>query len=509
MQKKKLDELFQEKFLDFKEAPDNKVWRAIDASLEKKRKKRIIPIWWQLGGIAAVLAIGLLLLNPFAEKQTSNEILVDTQEEVEQPNKNQTESINEYLFDSLKTNNNALTNTELEKTIKSVEKQNATAKSTIKSTKPSQTESSISKDNRSKESNALVDNDSGNDKNGNDMYSKSLSENSITNQTPEETIHNEKGIPKNKIPNNASITATKNLNDNHINSDSLDIKTAITSNETSEKKQEVDEVGKKSIFEELTEENEEIEVASNNTNRWSAGPNIAPVYFNAVGKGSPVNSIFVPNSKSGNINLSYGVSIAYAVSKKLTIRSGINKVDYGYDTEDVAFSSSLGSINNNGQLANIDYAETSNTLTISSEKVSSDKFSTVSNSIDASAKSATREGFMSQQLGYIELPVEINYALLDTKFGINLIGGVSSLFLIDNAVSLTSGDLTTEIGEANNINDLNFSANMGLGFNYKFSPKVRFNLEPIFKYQLNTFSEIDGTFRPYSIGVYSGINFKF
>ena len=217
----------------------------------------------------------------------------------------------------------------------------------------------------------------------------------------------------------------------------------------------------------------------------------------------------MPNSKSGNINFSYGVSVAYAISKKLTVRSGIHKVDYGYDTEDVAFSSSLNALSSNGQLASIDYASTSKTLIISSKKVASDKFSTGNTSADVTAKSATLEGYMSQQLGYLELPLEVNYAVVDKKFGINLIGGVSSLFLIDNAVSLTAGERTTEIGEANNVNDLNFSANMGIGLNYKFSPKIRFNLEPIFKYQLNTFSEIDGAFRPYSIGVYSGLSFKF
>ena len=245
------------------------------------------------------------------------------------------------------------------------------------------------------------------------------------------------------------------------------------------------------------------------TNRWSAGPNVAPVYFNALGEGSPVNSIFTPNTKSGNINMSYGVTVAYAVTKKLTIRSGINKVDYGYDTEDVAFSSSSSLASKGGQLSTINYAETSNTLTIASNIVTSEKYTTTNLAQDVTAKSPTRDGFMSQQFGYLELPVELNYALLDKKFGVNIIGGVSSLFLIDNAVSLTSGDLTTEIGEANNINDLNFSANMGLGLNYNFSQKVRFNVEPIFKYQLNTFSDVNGTFRPYSVGVYSGLTFKF
>ncbi|MGB3143303.1 MAG: hypothetical protein WBB24_04275, partial [Maribacter sp.] len=82
MQKKKLDELFQEKFSNFKETPDNKVWRSIEASLNKKQKKRIIPIWWTLGGIAAALFIGFLLMNPFVEEKGSESILVDSKKEV-------------------------------------------------------------------------------------------------------------------------------------------------------------------------------------------------------------------------------------------------------------------------------------------------------------------------------------------------------------------------------------------------------------------------------------------
>jgi len=41
MQKKNLDELFRDKLSDFKQTPDNKVWRAIDASLNKKKKRRV------------------------------------------------------------------------------------------------------------------------------------------------------------------------------------------------------------------------------------------------------------------------------------------------------------------------------------------------------------------------------------------------------------------------------------------------------------------------------------
>jgi hypothetical protein len=107
------------------------------------------------------------------------------------------------------------------------------------------------------------------------------------------------------------------------------------------------------------------------------------------------------------------------------------------------------------------------------------------------------------------VPVELNYAVVDRKFGVHIIGGFSSLFLVDNAVSLESNGKTTEIGEANNINDLNFSTNIGFGLDYNISPKVQLNLEPMFKYQLKTFSDTSGSFQPFSLGVYSGLNFRF
>ena len=39
--------------------------------------------------------------------------------------------------------------------------------------------------------------------------------------------------------------------------------------------------------------------------------------------------------------------------------------------------------------------------------------------------------------------------------------------------------------------------------------KVQLNIEPVFKYQLNTFSDTAGNFQPFTIGIYSGLNFKF
>jgi len=79
MEKKNLDKLFQKEFADFKAVPEDKVWAKIEASLDKKKKRRVIPIWWKLGGAAALLAV---LMYVFVPRNTPNgpqqQIISDT-----------------------------------------------------------------------------------------------------------------------------------------------------------------------------------------------------------------------------------------------------------------------------------------------------------------------------------------------------------------------------------------------------------------------------------------------
>src|SRR5690606_2279699 len=77
-------------------------------------------------------------------------------------------------------------------------------------------------------------------------------------------------------------------------------------------------------------------------NRWCVAPNAAPVFFNSLGKGSSIDSQFNNNSKSSETNMSYGITASYAVSKKLSVRSGVNKVNLGYNTNDVVAFQSVG-----------------------------------------------------------------------------------------------------------------------------------------------------------------------
>ena len=236
--------------------------------------------------------------------------------------------------------------------------------------------------------------------------------------------------------------------------------------------------------------------------RWKAASNIAPVYFNTLGKGSSIHPQFNNNSKTGNINISYGVSGSYAINKKLSVRAGVNKVNLGYSTNNVVVFNNIGVSSDTQLLRNIDFNQTAQNLSF----ISAEEFnfvqvpSVLSNVIDSSVE---------QKLGFIEVPLELEYNISDKKTSINIIGGFSALFLNDNEVySVIEGE-STLLGKATNINNTSFSANLGLGFDFKITDKFNFNLEPVFKYQLNTFNNTSGDFKPYFIGVYSGLSFKF
>ncbi len=506
MGKKNLDKLYQEKFKDFSKVPDEKVWQQITASLDKKKKsRRIVPFWWKLGGAAAVLAFLIFAINPFeGSVDRQNPTVITDVKKSEEKNASQQHS-------------NVLKNTDsTENAVVDVSREKREPNVSSFNDRPLLKNEEIDKNTvvTSKTTKEQLKTKSQNLENQNTRIAQ--------NKDDDQNIKEREGLVKNGFANNEKevlrATNTKdkeNTSENHLvgrdttgsKSETIDPNKADSNHEavaqTEKENSEIEKekLRKKSIFDEI-EALEKEEVAENKEGKWAVGANVAPVYFNSFGNGSPIHSSFVPNSKSGDINMSYGLSVSYQISKRLSLRSGVNKVDYGYDTNDVEFSSSLAS-STNGEITNINYTQTSENLVVESSKSSNGLVQK-----DAFVEIA-RDGVMAQQFGYLEIPMELNYALINNRFGIDLVGGVSSLFLIDNSVALTSGELTTEVGEANNLNSVNFSTNVGFGINYKVTPKIKLNVEPVFKYQLNTFSNTAGDFQPFSLGIYSGLNFKF
>lgn len=535
--KKNIDQLFKEQFQDFETSPPPAVWDRIEAQLqEQKKERRVLPLWWRVAGVAALIAllltIGASLFNitsspsndivsedgtnvientsegndAFNNQKTSNETKVASEENdvntVENTSDQTVRNTKENTSDT--TLNDAITETQDKTT------------STISNTKTSvtQTKGTLS---RTTTTNKKPNNNYNQPKNASNSYNTTKEAVATSNkpknatQNPSETTPNplvkdpttvvsdKEAVAKTEK--NKSVSNPSEENTIHQNT-SVDSKTAVA--ETSENKTEEN---KKSIFDAI-EENKKLEealaVKEGPANRWAVSPNVGPVYYGSLSGGSSIDPMFADNTQSGDVNLSYGVAVDYNINEKLSVRSGVNNVNLSYATGDVQVASAPASF----ALKNVDYGPSRNAITTVFDKgaplpASGNTFGPIT------PKATGGNAEISQNLQYYEVPLELKYALLNKNFGIEVIGGMSTLFLGNNDIVVNDGDFRTVLGEANNLNSISFTSNIGLGFNYQLSEKFRFNIEPMFKYQLNPYTDSGIDFKPYYLGVYSGLSFKF
>lgn len=501
---KNLDRLFQEKFKDFEVKPPEDIWNGIEAELNKKEKKRIIPIWWKYSGVAALLVISTLLYTNFSETNlNSNPKLKTNTDSVVFENteiKNAQTDSNSLVNKETKSSTNK-TNTESISPIANPIRNNQTV-TTVDSNKRKKGKSTTQ--NNTKSSLKIMDE---NESLQDHQQSKTKPKNEALVINSEKT-NNQKTELSNHNPNQSTTSETAVVvSENQSEIDLNKYKTAEDINKIKEIDSTVvtavaDANVEPNALEELLKEKEKEEKSEElKVNRWQITSAVAPVYFNSTSNGSPIDSQFESNSKEYENSLTFGVGVQYALSKKVSIRSGLNQVSLGYNTNDIVYQATLGksdmnTINTSSDVTSIVVSNKSGGSTSTFQEMT-DHFDT------------SNEGVINQQMAYLEMPFEVSYKLLDKKFGIQFIGGISTLFLTDNQVMVKSPGFEFDLGEANNLNQVHFSSNVGLGFNYTFWKSFQANFEPMFKYQLNTFSSDAGNFKPYYIGLYSGISYRF
>lgn len=533
-EKKNIDRLFREKFKDFEAAPPEDLWGNIAQELQERKKKKVTPLWYKLSGVAAVLLLGFLLTLPFFNDDFETNkvpVVLDNKQEIP------AESNSLKIEDDIKTNetvteaeasavNESITHeavAPLKGTIKNNNPVNSKAPGTAVAYEQKQRNSNKNTgqsnrepytDKKLKSNEAVVssnDNNTSSKENAPDNGTGLENNHSINKETLpaskkelaiSEAAGNKTDSPDNSLRNDKNDLLQQEL-ENKANSDSsltvVHADTAVT--------EEVNPLEK--ILQEkengIKDEDEETALADANT-RWNIKPQVAPVFYNSFSEGSPIDGQFASNSKTYEKDISYGVGIDYALTDRLSVRSAVNKVNLSYSTNNVEFYASMSAQTNNVSAAKTDAAN----IVVQNPGTPIQPPTGVSNFTASDFTNQTFNGSMLQQMGYIEVPLELSYGLLESRFGIELIGGMSTLFLDDNSVSVISDQgYMSEVGEASNLNNVSFTTNLGVGFKYRLLPQMEVNFEPTFKYQVNTFSDNPGNFKPYFIGLYSGISFKF
>lgn len=284
-------------------------------------------------------------------------------------------------------------------------------------------------------------------------------------------------------------TNSKNSNEKDVNNKELPKKQKTEENKSIKK-----ELLKKSLLAEVTNKKEENK--TKNVKKWSVTPTFAVLTSNSFSNNSAIDASLNNNTVSGKNTYSYGVKIAYQFTKKWAIQSGIHLQEMQFNTADVPAHSGV-------------------ILATSLENISSLNEQPLS--LDTNGGTDFNSGLgknfnvnINQSIGYIEFPVELSYTFINSKkLNTRVLTGFSTLFLNKNEITAATKNSSQVIGEANNLNTVNFSGNVGLDVNYQLSKKFIFNVNPMFKTQLHTFSKNANGFKPYTIGIYTGIRYNF
>lgn len=210
---------------------------------------------------------------------------------------------------------------------------------------------------------------------------------------------------------------------------------------------------------------------------------------------------------SGIASLSGGLKISISTTKRLAFQTGIFYTRMGQRTEEsniyIPRATMLNAVtpqksNLQGALGKIKGNNYTNAALYRTE------------GIVGLATANNGSGEIEQLFGALEIPLTVRYRLNDNKVKFSVLGGVSGSFIIDNQSYLNYDNQRESLGGTEDIRNFNISTDFGLGVEYPITSKIRFMVEPGFRYYLQSISkDANINFKPYSFSFSTGIGIDF
>jgi hypothetical protein len=255
--------------------------------------------------------------------------------------------------------------------------------------------------------------------------------------------------------------------------------------------------------------------------RWMLGAAVSPLYSFRDAESDVMAGAGV--HESGIVSYSSGVQVSYRGRSRLAFETGIffNKTGVSIGAQGIQMynqNSNYLLFGAGSEMADIKAVTNSvgNIISNSGEIYVNGYKMNAENAPQAAMDFSNLDRFLNsssgieQHLDYLEVPFNLRYSVIDRTIELQLVGGLSTNFLVNNYVTMETSSGTEEIGYLSNIKTVNYSGNAGLGMIYHAGKKLSLMLEPRFRYFLNSIndSSLPST-RPYSLGFYTSLNYTF
>ncbi len=462
-----LGKLFKKQLANIKTSPDVSIWENIEKTLEKKQKRRVGFIWF-FGGLGVLT--GILLLSYFVQSGEVNLEKKDTPTHNESYNEQKQSIENRVLQKQTPSNSNSNGNLErsnYKDTLTNKDFQTDT-KNTIKSTSNKAGQGTGASRNSVSKTTILVSSESRKAtetaSDAQNTFKSSVNENLIS-KTSQQTNKNSKPqiFGENLID---SLSAGENIVDDSIPQNN---KPPLRPRKEKEKEPKQEKI---------------------NPSKWLISLNIGPNYYDYFSKKTPFDESLTAGSGSGQLSYSYGVLLNIPISEKGTFRVGYRISNFTSSVKDA-----ISPISENGNIALLtDAAIERNNLAVPSAILE-----------DLNAGIPFE---IVQNLRYSEIPIEFDYTLFNEKVRVDAMGGLNPMLLGKNAIVLKNKSGMIEVGSSRYLKKFTIAPYVGLGLRYHLSEKLRVDLEPTLRYQIDTFEKEYRNLHPFILSINTGLTLK-
>ncbi len=459
--KKELGAAIKEKLGTLETSPDAAVWSSLKESLEKKKKRRIVPFWLFFGGIA-ILILGFSMGIGMGNFMQSN----NSSENSNTPNVKQeevTSEVEEYSVNSKETDGN-----------KDVATQNDTNVVVILNA-----EQAATYEENNKEKTAKKEPLKQKAKRSNNANNRATASNTgiILIGAPRTTSGlqpSQNNLAINTTKTNADAGSSMNqINDSLIAKTDLATNTMVDNNATENKSitqepaitetRETSVLTKRDSLKEARKKNnlaKQEELAKRNDSLKATGRFMSITAFTGIGTGDLIQNQSSLDGRldfletNNTLTVHNGIRVNFNTGSRFTLRAGVNHYKMytettGINPNDVAISG-LRFVGYNEDASSI------NAFTGTSTNVS-----------------------LEQEFSYLEIPLSVRYDLLENRTLLGLVGGINYAMLLDNKVTLVNGAENLEIGRTTSLIKSSFSVHAGVGIRPRLARNFYLNVEPL------------------------------
>jgi len=214
--------------------------------------------------------------------------------------------------------------------------------------------------------------------------------------------------------------------------------------------------------------------------------------------------------ESSLLAYSSGLGVGYEVFDNLRIRSGLYYSQIGQRLDNVVVSSE--SYTMRGTQGYLQVSNSWGNVELMSDRIQPKPPEDINEygpvSMDATSE-YNLDNTLTQRLEFLKVPLMMEVRILDTKIGLDIIGGFNANFLINNGVYMRTPEKNQYVGETTGLEKVNYSSVLGFGFNYDISDHTKFFVQPMFDYYLHTMIEDNIRVYPYSFNLFTGFSVYF